>query len=245
MPTITGDRRFLVYHAPKTGGTWLRRALLKHCGAERLAGEHNPYTHEVHKEYPEAKLVGTIRDPWSWYCSFYAHAARSQHYGRLWAWAGRPEKAAQIERDKLGSLNQKERELPSFRDVLWGLTHPLAVEPPKVAGVFFEVYDADRLGVGRDAGFCQRVHRSVYRAGPWTMLCQGNLVEEASELFEVDLRDVPPCNTAENAQPGKLWDYRLWYDNDMVEWVYQADEDMLYEYEATQGGKLLPFGGNP
>lgn len=53
---------------PRTGSAWVRSALRKYAGGVEDGPAHGPGTPE-----PGRTLVGTVRDPWSWYASWYEY----------------------------------------------------------------------------------------------------------------------------------------------------------------------------
>lgn len=72
---------------PKTGGTWLRHYLLDNGKKHRFG--HNTAARIEATEPKRYRYYGTIRDPWSWYSSWFFHCKRvkghhaymKQYYG--------------------------------------------------------------------------------------------------------------------------------------------------------------------
>jgi hypothetical protein len=65
---------FVYIHMPKTGGMWVA-AVLRDQGAQKIPGlqRHAPLRRVPASILEGRQSVGTIRDPWSWYTSFWQH----------------------------------------------------------------------------------------------------------------------------------------------------------------------------
>ena len=72
MPVVTPD--FIFGHMPKTGGTWAADYLRATTRSTFVGGSHW-LLRLVPEQFWEGRgALGTFRDPWSWYGSWYLHA---------------------------------------------------------------------------------------------------------------------------------------------------------------------------
>lgn len=68
-------KRFVFVHMPKTGGTWLREVLKKY--KHPLWHLKERPGHETSAEAPPGlPILGTVRNPWDWYVSWYFFRCR-------------------------------------------------------------------------------------------------------------------------------------------------------------------------
>jgi len=98
---------------PKTGGTALTAALKRHVRQRPLytSGPQHDGWRDMLPHFRAPIVLGTVREPVSWYASLYAHARRTGRRDHLIrTWGG-------------GSL--------AFRDVLYGWTHPTPERVPR------------------------------------------------------------------------------------------------------------------
>ena len=63
-------------HLHKSGGTFVNHMLMKCVPSARRVGYHLPYA-EIHEAYRALPVIGTVRNPWSYYVSWY-HFQQSQ-----------------------------------------------------------------------------------------------------------------------------------------------------------------------
>jgi hypothetical protein len=213
--------RYLFAHMPKTGGTWLSAAL-RDVGRSRFGDGHGPLS-AAHPEWCHGKTMGgTVRDPWSWYASWYHHTL-----------TGGP---AQIERVRIiggGSLE--------FRDVLRGVTSP-GPHCGKHPGQFWRpAYPEVKPYIDSDAGgLWSWGVRWFYGdgVGGWlaaVLLDQAQLRDAASDLVATRL-DHAPANVRSERAGQTPMDYRDLYDSDMMGWVLEADGEL-----AATLGYVDPF----
>lgn len=59
---------------PKTGGTWLRHYMIQHKTHQKHGHSHADRV--LQRAGEDVRLFGTIRDPWTWYASWYHHCKR-------------------------------------------------------------------------------------------------------------------------------------------------------------------------
>ncbi len=72
MPVVTPD--FVVGHMPKTGGTWAADYLRATTRSTFVGRSHWPLRLVPEHLWGGRRALGTMRDPWSWYGSWYLHA---------------------------------------------------------------------------------------------------------------------------------------------------------------------------
>ena len=65
---ITKD--YILIHLQKCGGTYLKKIIEKYDGGKNIRPEHNGIK-DINSNHKNKLLIGTIRNPWSWYVSLY------------------------------------------------------------------------------------------------------------------------------------------------------------------------------
>lgn len=63
--------QFVFLHLPKSGGTFLNEALVRHVPGARQLGYHLPRS-RIPEDCRGLPVLGFVRSPWSWYVSWYA-----------------------------------------------------------------------------------------------------------------------------------------------------------------------------
>lgn len=212
MPLVTQD---LVYiHMPKTGGTWVANVLLKLLQAKQVGDGHGP-------SMPgEGRVVfGTVRDPWTWYVSWWLHALRAN-----------PDTACQWGN---GS--------PAFSHVLQGVLYPHTVDKlPQEFGVCFPI---SPRGIDQRLSLLQSgqslyswLFHHLYGDHVNTLIDIGQLRQGLESVTGLELpeEDWPPMNVGNSLHKG-AWHHITSY----VEEVRRIDRKALniLGYEGP-GGKL-------
>lgn len=236
----------LQVHKPKTAGVFLGAVFQEALGSDVIYGGHTPAWRLTAEDVGDRVMVGTVRNPWDEYRSFYLHAKGSRDaflaYGN-------------------GST--------SFRDVLYGLTHPAEVSRhPFPVGVFWHPFltipawwslpagSRSNLLQRYDEQLWQAVQRSglgywtwstrfIYGARPvlcWTeerpwavdlLLATDRVYEAVREVLglHMDAESFPPRNTAEQRgdQLEEAW------DEEMVGWVAEADGRLIERFGFEPG----------
>ena len=238
---MLASNRHIFVHLPKTGGTTTTRILARHDGGTvhlRGRGGHDPGWMVRPDELAGRTLIGNVRDPWSWYCSWYQHSriAGDAAVNDLRTWGG-------------GSIE--------WRDVLRGVTR--GARSPHGIGVILRIpqpHRSDaRAALARHhwglaswlATWCYGASDS-WRRGPvlarWGVpefVHTSRLAEGLSALLGVPLDELSAFERANtrwhraDQQYGPA-DYRDWYDDEMMAWVQAADG---WYAEALS---LRPFG---
>lgn len=74
--------RFVFLHLHKSGGTFVNECLLRFLPDARQIGYHLPRP-LVPREAADLPVLGFVRNPWSWYVSWYAFQSRRPHPNAL------------------------------------------------------------------------------------------------------------------------------------------------------------------
>lgn len=213
MPIYTDD--LLYGHMPKTGGLWVAHVLLAR-GGQKVPNlrRHSPLT-DVPEEYTKDRLlVGSVRDPWSWYVSLWQHLRAAEDGQRL--------------------LAHLDRKKGTFKAFIEGVTDP---------GIWLRapVYLTEGwwdwpVGGG---GLWAETFRSLY--GRWglfpnVLIDTPQLREGLSELLGEQVGE-PAQNTAQHRPETAVADPRALYeDNEARALVACADGDV-----AARLGYLEPY----
>lgn len=65
------SKDFILIHLQKCGGTFIRTLMERHFGCNNIKPEHSGVS-ALRPNHKDRLLVGTIRNPWSWYVSLYS-----------------------------------------------------------------------------------------------------------------------------------------------------------------------------
>lgn len=238
MPVVSPYGTY--YHMPKAGGSWVNQVLLRRGGEVQGKGGHTP----VWAFQSVGPSLGSIRNPWSWYASLYRYSVRAKRQGGIAYWG----KAT-------GSSDWSE--VTCFRAFLYGMTHVNEVPEyePGSLGVIFNVpepFEAE-LRTGRQ-GFCSFTASYVYgnkaTAGSprpnWeadVLFDQARLREQLSTHMGEDLTDADLNVSRHVKTEFHSTNYSEWYDEEMVDWVNQADAWFIREmaFEPFGPGRNLPY----
>lgn len=223
MPAVLrrGARPVSLVHMPKTGGTWASH-VLERRGAE-LDWDHQPaFMLSPLDPHPR---VGIGRDPWLWYLSLWRHLGRMQWPPAAHIWS----------RGK-GT---------SFRECLYGWTHPDTVDVPTALLPGFLQVEGGRLGRFRflhhktglwsyaisfwfgdlDTWGCPGPR---FRWGVDRLLSTATLTEELGELLGEDLEQEREIKrnaaVSERGRDGSaLPSWSRYYDAEAFRWVLEAE----------------------
>lgn len=221
-------KNWLLVRAPKTGGTWTERVLRAHGAKTRVKGTHDPYLDTA--DHPAAQGLtpfGTIRDPWSWYLSWWAHCVRA---GPWRPFGLRPREeggSSQWIADAYGGG------LIQFRDVLYGATHPGTVVPQGAGIGVGCIYQAGEWKdfIDQSEGLYSWTMDLIYD-GVETFVDQGRLQEDVGKLLGIE----GPEKRANVGHHNGIDDY----DETMLAWVTQADKRWIdrFRFEPFKPGQL-------
>jgi len=74
---------FVCLHLQKCAGSFLREYMLQNIKNSVYTGEPHDKMSDIPKEHRYKPVVGTVRDTWEWYISWYAGTQRNPH-GHFW-----------------------------------------------------------------------------------------------------------------------------------------------------------------
>lgn len=77
--------KFVFVHLPRTGGTFVSEVITKFFPSAREIGHHMPRKF-LPKEYAHLPALGTVRNPWEFYVSFYHYILPKIAAGKLVSW---------------------------------------------------------------------------------------------------------------------------------------------------------------
>lgn len=211
MPVIGGGYAYA--HMPKTGGSWLS-GYLKKVRKMKYAGRlHQPLRELSPRHWKNAIRFGTIRDPWSWYRSWWQHMSASK-----------------------GGVQMLKGYLHSgvdfnWHNALYGMTHPkpgcLPVEERPII-----LLDKEHF-LSRGYGLYSYMFYNLYGDGEdnllvHTFLQQPRLYDAVEEFFgePVDRGRWKPVNRAQD-RPQTILDKETAWTTERVGWVRQADAEAI------------------
>ena len=216
---------------PKTGGTSVHGAFnLQEGHPTRAYGGHDPcFLHPG--ELSARRVIGTVRDPWTWYRSLFEHVMNNNEGQRaqLAQWGG-------------GSLE--------FRDVLYGWTGHREGYRPR-PGIIWD--PVDKSGPAPGEGLWSWAVRYFYQGAPgsWLTDCLLDTGQLDDALRLLGVEPVPPRNTRKQRGKGrfvamaKAEAERALWDDEMFGWVQAGDATTakllgyLEPFTARQGGPLF------
>lgn len=207
----------LIYvHCPKTGGIFVERVLHRERSGRSLMGVHDPAT-QVSKEIARGRpIVGTVRNPWDWYVSFYHYALETCAEG-----------------ERAPGLLAYGRGQVGFRDFLWGATHLDQVKVPSGVGVFWVLKGLGTRTVQRAqerrVGLCTLAYEVMYGDPRGSWICThfidtARLHEGLWEVAKLDMTRKAmwaPQNVGCHAPAGEM------FDDEARSWVEGADREMV------------------
>jgi hypothetical protein len=128
--------KFAFVHLPRSGGTFVSDVIRKFFPAAHEIGYHLPRV-LLPKEFSHLPVLGTVRNPWEYYVSWYHHQQSNKKHGPLFSFLSENQKLDFVQttrnelnlcvNDKLGVLLQalpedfsyQERHIPNLtRDVM-------------------------------------------------------------------------------------------------------------------------------
>lgn len=207
MPIVTD--KYVYCHMPKTGGTWMTNYLQQeHEGVRALSG-HSAASELDPAVYEGKTLFGTVRDPWSWYLSWYNHATRNK--GARLAMKtycdGREPSFHEVLRNLL-----ERRNVPDYYNLIWRAPGQLARRDEWLA------YEGGLYSFWFD---------EIYGGLVWTFIDTSRLYEATEQLLGVviDRRKYRPKNAARDVTPDNLNDIRA-YNSELIDLVEKYDGEL-------------------
>ena len=208
MPIDTGDKIYI--HMPKTGGSWMSEYLIAEHSGKRVGGHGHQPADTLKKHVVENKLLwATIRDPWSWYLSWYAHGMQAPHYQERLAVYGRG--SLEFKDVLIGALSRDESRCPERAAAIWSITNEKKAR------------DAYLKGVG---GLYTWSFFHMFNGLVTTLVDTAAMPEGIRELFgvDVDTTAYPPANTRNVKLPKAPEEM---YDDEMIDAVFDEDSFLI------------------
>lgn len=223
---LTDDHIFI--HMPKTGGTWVQEVLRVLLGATKKSRPHAPIW-EDRWRHPEVFKTrtpfGVMRDPWSWYLSFYQYImAHPVEIDRVKVYCdGNYDFKSFIE----GLQNRSEDNLPDLPGIIWRLA------------VVKEHKKAVRKRVAESPlGFWGFIATEMYDLGKDTecpiLLQQATLRSDLEGLLGLDIPvgRFPPKNTRHTRPVSALEDPRDLYREfpELVDLIAEVEGPLIERF---------------
>lgn len=192
---------------PKTGGTWTGRWLRQIYQGTYFTGHYHDSVDDV--DPGDRTVFGTIRDPWSWYYSWWWQATHSGiSKKRVFEYGG-------------------EEQLEDFRSVLYGATHPEESKVVVRPGLFWGPQGRDESFANGGRGLYSWSFHRVY-GDPAKVLnfvdmsdIQGGITSLVGKLpYDASGRPRENVGSYEVSIPDI-------YDEEMEQWVRDADRKVI------------------
>jgi len=234
---------YLVATAPKCASAWLAQQGPREGIGESVGAQHEPaWTTRARSFQGDRTLIGVVRDPHTFYASLYFHVLDSGATGRL-------------QRVAAGRTT-------GFREVLYGFTHPetrdwtsASDDEAKHVGLIWPAADrvsaaaAMRPGLGLWSWTMLHIYGTQHAVwspeSPTWAVDQVYDARRSAEAFEIlsgttaghpgPLHRQVDRAAQKDVRP-PVHDYRTLYDDDMLNWVTQADGLLMWHFG------LEPFG---
>ena len=236
MPLITLDRQLCLWSMPKTASSFAECVMSEERGGYRVGDQHDPARMAEELNLLDTPAhIGTVRDPWSWYGSLWAHAFHHPLQG------GRS-----FPRRSFGAVLAYSKGKTDLKSFLFGATHLDELDLPyEWLGA---IWIPRRGGPPPQRGLWSWAVAYMYDGGRVTHLIDGNRPEEALRALGFAAAQ-PPRNTSAGTYDAPiLTDWRAQFDDEMVGWVADADEGMrealgydVAPFAVSAKGPLVPY----
>ena len=204
---------FLFLHPVKTGGTWVEdRLAALFPGAVtnvRVYLQNGVASVQQHLTLADAQaslkdsteLVISVRHPLTWYGSLYLHASKGPNGKKRLAMYGNGE--------------------VDFRSALFGMTHPAECQVPDYPIMLTTSGAEQRISFSEGSEGLYAHHMGLYSHPEARLLRQESLNFDFDAWRGTETQESPRLNVTQRASA-----YEDWYDDEMVEWVRDADGQM-------------------
>lgn len=216
---VTDSLVFL--HLHKSGGTFINQLLLTCEPSAQRIGYHLPYS-ELPEAYRHLPVVGTVRNPWAYYVSWY-HFQKNM-----------------VRPNALFLINSEEGRLDFDATIRNLLTlHENEARVEQLAQAFPEGFVAHGLNVtracirtilGSSNGFYSFLHDRLYAGAPSPVVLKSETLRDGFRPFVRQplghrfLDEAPDMNTSRHAP------YRDYYSADLRQAVEKADQALIAAY---------------
>lgn len=204
--------KLLFLHLHKSAGTFVNLLLMRCVPSARQVGYHLPYR-EVPPIYGGRPVVGTVRNPWAYYVSWYHFQASRPNPNILFRLCSDDGKFGFTETvANLVTLSDDEQRLAMLREGLpetylnrgLNLTKK-CVGQLRERGLGFYSFLFDRLYAGSEAPRIMRAE-NLREELTSTLLALGHLPNHCAEQF---IQDAPPLNVSRHEAPSHYFDDEL------------------------------------
>lgn len=235
MPLVTLDRQICLFSMPKTSSAFCECVLAEERGGYRVGDQHDPAWMAAEIGLADVPLhVGTIRDPWSWYGSLWAHAFHHPLQG------GRS-----FPRRPFGAVLAYSRGRTDLKSFVHGATHLDELDLPyEWLGA---IWIPRRGGPAPGRGLWSWAVRYMYEGGRVGQLIDGNRPADGLRGLGLEARLTPKNTSAGTYDKPVLTDWSESFDAEMVSWVNAADgaarvrSGYMEPFAASAKGPLVPY----
>ena len=214
---------FVFLHLHKSGGTFVNHMMMKCISSARRIGYHLPYS-EIPEDYRQLPVLGTVRNPWSYYVSWYhfQHGqAKPNALFRICSEEGALDFSGTIR--NLACLHEDEDRIDRLAAVFpdhfvhYGLNmRKQCIERIRGSGLGFYSFLFDRLYQGSAPHIVpmESLRERLFR------LQLGLSAPESADVHDF-LRSVPKLNASEHG------DYRDYYSADTKDLILRTDARLI------------------
>jgi len=219
--------RFVFLHLHKSGGSFVNRFLLESIPSARQVGYHLPRSH-IPQEARQLPILGTVRNPWDYYVSWYSFQQAMAAPNALFAIAS--------EERRLGFAGTLRNLMRLGEDAqlldAWAARLPLDL-PNRGINLSRESVMPLR---NSDMGFYSFLYRRMYGDLSRTTLLEMERLRDGllpflesvgapiTPAMQAWLRDTPPVNTSVHDR------YQAYYDDSLRQLVADKDADIIQRH---------------
>ncbi|MCJ8294103.1 MAG: hypothetical protein MJK15_06810 [Colwellia sp.] len=219
--------KFVYLHLHKSGGTFINRMMTNCIPYSQQLGYHLPYS-KLPATYRRLPVLGTVRNPWAYYVSWYSFQSQMQHPNALFMLLSE-DNSLDFE-ETIFNLLKISRDEKLLQDVIAILPekfegHGLnltkeCVQAIKNTGIGFYSFLHDRLY--KDAVVPRIIKMENLRNGFSEILTE--LGVEPQEKIQTFLANAPKINTSEHQA------YQGFYPKELKEHIADVDSVLIEQY---------------
>lgn len=223
--------RFVFLHLHKSGGTFVNAGLMQHVAGARQIGYHLPRS-MLPTQFAALPLLGLVRDPWSYYVSWYSFQRSRLHPNALFQtlsnggaldFAGTIRNMLNLDRDQ-ALLDRVLAALPATY-INQGLNLPnVALAPIRGSGLGFYSF-LYRYLYGPDVTAVKLARMEQLRVEVPRLL--ESVGEPATPALRDYMNSAPALNTSEHAP------HRQLYDAELAQLVAERDRSVIERHGYT------------
>jgi len=205
MPLLAQKKVYI--HMPKTGGSWIAKLIKNDLGGTDVGGHHGHASWDQLRphEARDKELWGTIRDPWSWYHSWWRHGMRTGLKDAMAVYGGGSTEFKDV---LYGVLSKDPNRCPERCAVIWSL--------PKEEASRWEYLKGD-------GGLYSWAFSHMYGDRVRTLVDINRMSEGVRELFNISTNNDshPPVNSVDRVTEDDH------YDDEMARKVLEIDQALI------------------